>query len=114
VSYQQKIVEILGPPVTGRRPSVDQLASKFNISGRTLSRKVRGENTTVKKVVDEHLLSLSLILVLEGRSNEEVASMLGYAWPNSFVRAFRQWKGLTPSQYKRSSRQSLEAQALLY
>ena len=114
MNYQQKIVEILGPTVSGHRPSVEQLASEFNRSGRSLSRKVRGENTTVKKVVDEHLLSLSLSLVLEGRSNEEVASMLGYAWPNSFVRAFRQWKGLTPSQYKRSSRQSLEAQALLY
>jgi AraC-like DNA-binding protein len=33
----------------------------------------------------------------------EVACLLGYEDPNSFFRAFREWEGTTPSEWRRSA-----------
>jgi AraC-like DNA-binding protein len=33
----------------------------------------------------------------------EVASLLGYEDPNSFFRAFREWEGTTPGEWRRSA-----------
>ncbi len=103
MTYKEQIIQTLGCSVNGYRPSVDQIASAFNMSGRTLSRKVQRENTTVKKIMDEHLLTLSLPYILEGRTIEEVAPMIGYETPGSYIKAFRRWKGLTPNEFKMKS-----------
>jgi len=33
----------------------------------------------------------------------EVACLLGYEDPNSFFRAFREWEGTTPGEWRRSA-----------
>jgi AraC-like DNA-binding protein len=82
--------------------SIDSIASDLNVSRRTLQRRLkeRGNNfqqllQRVKSDLAEKYLedkSLSII---------EIALLLGYGDPSSFSAAFKSWKGITPSEYRR-------------
>jgi AraC-like DNA-binding protein len=37
---------------------------------------------------------------LRARHEVAVAYLLGYEDPNSFIRAFREWEGLTPGEWR--------------
>ncbi len=59
----------------------------------------------LRRVRQEHAQSY----LRAGRSDGEIAELLGYAETRSFVRAFGRWTGQTPAGYRRAFRSALAA-----
>jgi AraC-like DNA-binding protein len=83
--------------------SIDDVAANFNLSSRTLQRKLREEGSSFKEIVDKVRKELAL-QYLKDKNNQikDVAYSLGYNESSAFVRAFKRWTGTTPSLYNAS------------
>jgi AraC-like DNA-binding protein len=97
VAIQQKL--------TGRRPTIDDIADVLHISSRTLQRRLQDERSSFQRVLDEarhhlarHYLNNSVLEL------NEAAYLLGYEDGNSFVRAFRGWEGIPPARWREQQR----------
>lgn len=82
-------------------PSLTEVAKLLHVTPRTLQRKLAAESTTFQRVADEVRHDLSKGMLANQRLTvSEVAYKLGYAEPAAFQRAFKQWTGLTPKNYR--------------
>lgn len=96
-----RVVVLLGEQLTRGEPDRSQLARQLNLSERTLQRRLADEgshyqqllNDTRQQLAEHHLSSSDLPAA-------EIALLLGYSEPSVFFRAFRQWTGLTPGEYR--------------
>lgn len=84
-------------------PDLEQIAQKLHMTTRTLRRKLQLENSGYKTLL-ERARRRDAIQLLENQELEiqKVAELLGYADPANFTRAFRQWTGQSPSQYRKA------------
>jgi AraC-like DNA-binding protein len=84
--------------------SMDLIAAKQGLSRQTLLRKLKAENTTYEKVLDE-LRHRMAIEYLNSRkvSINETAYLVGFSEPAAFSRAFKRWTGTSPSVVHRSA-----------
>jgi AraC-like DNA-binding protein len=97
IAVQQKL--------TGRRPTVEDIADALHISSRTLQRRLQEAGSSFQRVLEEarhhlarHYLNNSVLEL------NEAAYLLGYEDGNSFVRAFRTWEGVPPAQWREQQR----------
>jgi AraC-like DNA-binding protein len=85
----------------GARPSVETVAQRLETSPRTLQRRLGEARTTFQDQLDDvrHVAARRL---LENTELEpiDIAFLLGFAEPNSFVRAFRSWERTTPLRWR--------------
>ena len=97
IAVQQKL--------TGRRPTIEDIADALHLSSRTLQRRLQEEGFSFQRVMEEarHQLARQYLnnSVLE---LNEVAYLLGYNDANSFVRAFRTWEGVPPARWREEQR----------
>jgi AraC-like DNA-binding protein len=91
--------------LTGRRPTIEELARRLHVSPRTLQRRLQDAGSSFQRVLDEarhqmarHYLSNSVLEL------NEAAYLLGYGDANSFVRAFRGWEGIPPGHWREANR----------
>lgn len=82
--------------------AADEKAHRLGVSKRTLQRKLGDEGTTYQKQLNHvrELLAKRYLTTTSMRT-DEIAFMLGYAEPNSFLRAFNSWTGSTLSEYRK-------------
>jgi AraC-like DNA-binding protein len=97
IAIQQKL--------TGRRPTIEDIADALHVSSRTLQRRLQEEGSSFQRLLDEarhqlarHYLNNSVLEL------NEAAYLLGYEDGNSFVRAFRTWEGVPPSRWREQQR----------
>jgi len=83
-----------------RLPSLEFTATLFNMTARTLHRHLLDEGTSFKQIVQEvrHVLAVEGIRAGK-QSVQELAFALGYQDVANFRRAFKQWEGVSPSQF---------------
>ena len=82
--------------------TLEEIASNFNVSPRTLQRKLREEGTSFKELSDSVRKSIALNYVKTGdHPVREISCMLGYNELSAFTRAFRRWTGITPVDYRK-------------
>jgi AraC-like DNA-binding protein len=97
IAVQQKL--------TGRRPTIEDIAGSLHISSRTLQRRLQDAGASFQRVLEEarHQLARYYLnnSVLE---LNEAAYLLGYEDANSFVRAFRVWEGIPPARWREMQR----------
>ncbi|MEE2730053.1 MAG: AraC family transcriptional regulator [Pseudomonadota bacterium] len=81
--------------------TLEDISQRLNMTARTLRRKLEEEGTHFKALLEE-AKRRDAIQLLDDRHLEiqRVATLLGYQDPANFTRAFRQWTGQTPSQYR--------------
>lgn len=85
-------------------PGVDEIATLLAMSRRTLQRRLLEEDSNWRDATDAARLRVARReLGNPGRPLHEVALLTGYADTRAFLRAFRRWTGLTPSQYRARS-----------
>ncbi len=91
--------------LTGRRPTIDDVADTLHVSSRTLQRRLQDEGSSFQKALEQarHQLARQYLnnSVLE---LNEAAYLLGYNDANSFVRAFRTWEGVPPARWREEQR----------
>jgi AraC-like DNA-binding protein len=91
--------------LTGRRPTIEDIADALHISSRTLQRRLQDDGSSFQRVLEEaryqlarHYLNNSVLEL------NEAAYLLGYEDGNSFVRAFRTWEGIPPGRWREQQR----------
>jgi len=91
--------------LTGRRPTIEDVADALHLSSRTLQRRLQDAGSSFQRVLEEarrqlarHYLNNSVLEL------NEAAYLLGYEDGNSFVRAFRAWEGVPPARWREQQR----------
>jgi AraC-like DNA-binding protein len=88
-------------------PTLDDIASLMHITPRTLQRKLQDENTRFKTLSDSiRQVIASNLLGNPTLSLTEIAFKLGYAGPSPFRKAFKQWTGQTPTEFRKGRQQT--------
>lgn len=81
---------------------LEEVASHFNMTGRTLQRRLQQEELNFQQVVDRARFKRACDLLHDPASSiEQISDALGFSDRRSFTRSFSRWSGLTPSQYRK-------------
>jgi AraC-like DNA-binding protein len=103
--FTERVRGAIRQKLTGRRPSIDDIAEALQTSPRTLQRRLHESGSSFQRVLEEarHQLARHYLNnpVLE---LSEAAYLLGYEDANSFVRAFRTWEGVPPARWRERQR----------
>jgi AraC-like DNA-binding protein len=80
----------------------DSLAAAMNTTPATLRRRLRDEGNSYQAIKDQlrHELAINYLSDLK-RSTTEIGLDLGYSERSAFHRAFRNWTGLAPGEFRR-------------
>lgn len=85
--------------------SQEQIASNFNISTRTLQRKLKEEGVNFQQLADDARKSLAIDYLRSGSYPiKQVSYMLGYNEIPAFIRSFKRWTGTTPAAYQTNNK----------
>lgn len=100
-SWQASVRGIIGrDPVT--MPSFEQVADELHLNPQTLRRRLKREGLTFNEIRSQLRRDLAIDLLSRTRhSVEEIGYRVGFADPSNFIRAFRQWTGVTPYTYRK-------------
>jgi AraC-like DNA-binding protein len=99
-SVKARVESLLMESLKGGDVSMNAIASKLGLSRQTLFRRLKAEDTTFERVLDELRHRLAIHYLDEGRmSVNQTAYLVGFADPAAFSRAFKRWTGLSPRAY---------------
>jgi len=105
-SLTAKINQIIEPKHPSRPtqlllPSSSELAKQLHMSEQTLRRKLSAEGMSYQRLKDELRYSLANKWLSNRHLNiADISSFLGYSEPRVFSRAYRQWSGINPKDYR--------------
>jgi AraC-like DNA-binding protein len=81
--------------------SLEEVAANFNVSPRSLQRKLSKEGVTFQQLADEVKQTLAKHYLRSGNYQvKEISNMLGYNELSAFSRAFKRWTGKSPIEYQ--------------
>ena len=82
-------------------PSVNAVAARLGLSGRTLQRRLAGQGLAFQDLVDQARQELAeQLLRRTDYALVEVAFLTGFTEQSAFTRAFKRWRGQTPSRFR--------------
>jgi AraC-like DNA-binding protein len=85
----------------GRARSAEQVAALLHMSTRTLHRQLKDEGASLQRLKDETRRDrASDLLFRTEKPVKQVAAAVGFRNEKSFIRAFRQWTGRTPADFR--------------
>jgi AraC-like DNA-binding protein len=100
-SLREKVKGTLKKFLAGQRPRLEDVARELRISARTLQRRLLAEQLTFQNLMEEARREMAQHYLLESSLElNETAYLLGYEDPNSFIRAFHQWEGISPGEWR--------------
>ncbi|MFW6050689.1 MAG: AraC family transcriptional regulator ligand-binding domain-containing protein [Myxococcota bacterium] len=83
-------------------PTLASTARLLGMSSRTLQRRLADEGARFGSLKDEVRAEIAKVLVRRGDLGlETIAAEMGYSDLGAFLRAFKRWTGMTPTQYRR-------------
>lgn len=81
--------------------SIDRVADLFGMHRRTLHRKLAVESVTFEQLLDDVRRDMAMrLLASPSLPIQQVAAQLGYHDLSAFSRAFRRWRGVSPSVWR--------------
>jgi AraC-like DNA-binding protein len=97
----EQVKHTLKRSLAGRRPSRQEVAQQLHLSVRTLQRRLSNAGITFQQLVEDTRRELARQYLKE-RTVElsEAAFLLGYEGTNSFFRAFHEWEGTSPGEWR--------------
>ena len=102
-TFREQVKATLKKILAGRRPELRAVARELRVSTRTLQRRLTGEQVTFQQLIAEARRELAQHYLLHSSLElNETAYLLGYEDANSFFRAFHQWEGTTPGEWRAS------------
>jgi AraC-like DNA-binding protein len=104
-SCADQVTWVLKRLLGGPRPEIRDVAKELGLSSRTLQRRITEEGTSFRALLNDARHELARFYLKEPSLNvTEIAYLLCYEDPSSFFRAFHEWEGTTPSEWKNDSR----------
>jgi AraC-like DNA-binding protein len=99
--FRRRTRDVAASELRSGRLSMNSAATALGVSPSTLRRKLQGERTTFREIVDEVRCDLAERYLLDpGRSIGEISALLGFSYVAAFNKAFRRWKGVSPSEHR--------------
>jgi AraC-like DNA-binding protein len=91
--------------LAGQRPTIHTVARQLSLSSRTLQRRLAESDVTFQQLLDEARRDMARHYLRQSSLElNETAYLLGYEDPNSFFRAFHDWEGTSPGQWRNTHR----------
>lgn len=104
----EQVKGILKPLLAGRRPAIEDVAKELGTSPRTLQRRLAEDGATFQQLVQEARRELARHYLLHSSLElNETAYLLGYEDAHSFFRAFHDWEGSPPGEWRARHARSL-------
>jgi AraC-like DNA-binding protein len=101
ISWVQRLRATLRAGLAFRECAIEQVSAVIGIHRRTLERRLRDEGTTFTEQLDAARHDLAIQLLENTRlPMTEIADALDFSDPAVFSRAFRRWRGTTPSTWR--------------
>ncbi|HXM61568.1 MAG TPA: AraC family transcriptional regulator [Terriglobales bacterium] len=101
-SFSQSVLSFVRQRLNGGDFDLDSAARHFHLSRRTLQRKLRLADVSLRSLVQQARRDLSQHLLVDaGMTATETAYALGYSEPSVFHRAFQKWHGMPPGAFGR-------------
>lgn len=83
-------------------PSIETVAERLGMSSRTLSRRLRENQTNFQSLLDEARHAVAEDRLLHSKmSIQQIAEACGFRDAQNFAQAFKRWNGLSPSEFRR-------------
>ena len=97
----EQVKGILKRLLAGRRPGIEDVARELGTSSRTLQRRLTEEGVTFQQLMQEARRELARhYLQHSSLELNETAYLLGYEDAHSFFRAFHDWEGSSPGDWR--------------
>lgn len=101
VSAGERVRNSLKPFLGGPLPDLSTVASQLNTSPATLRRRLRDEGLHFQQIKHELRRDAAVAQLLHGQQSiTAVAGFLGFSEASTFHRAFKQWTGVSPGEYR--------------
>ena len=96
----QQVRQALANPAVASR-NAETLAAALNMSARSLHRQLQEEGASLQQLKDEVRFEKAKELLLRtSKPIKQVAEASGFRNEKSFIRAFREWSGHSPSRFR--------------
>jgi len=104
-SFLELVRRTIRDQLTGHRPSIDVISRTLHMGSRTLQRRLHDSGSSFQRVLDEARHEMARYYLSNSALElNEAAYLLGFEDPNSFGRAFRNWEGMPPSDWRETHR----------
>ncbi|MBT8408860.1 MAG: AraC family transcriptional regulator [Alphaproteobacteria bacterium] len=106
-SMADRVRAVLMEAMPSGQADAAYVARRLGVSTRSLQRRLAADGTSFKAELQSLRARLARQYLGEtGHSSAEIAFLLGYEDPNSFIRAFHHWTGTTPEALRRELKQA--------
>ena len=102
-----QVKRVLHEALRGDEATVDDVAKRIGMTGRSLQRRLKDEGTSFNDVREDVRRELARRYLDDGLAIAEISFLLGFSEPSAFFRAFKRWFGETPLAHKRRAAASL-------
>jgi len=102
-SLSALINQMLEPRISEGKvlPNSADLSEELEMSEQTLRRKLNAEGTSYQQIKDNLRTDIANKLLRDrSKSVADIARLLGFSEPRAFTRAYKQWMGMTPREYR--------------
>ena len=100
-SLRMLVISGLHRQIRQGKPNLDETARLLGMSGRTLRRRLQAEELSYSELLAATRKEAAEIYMHEDKMTlAEIAGLLGYGDQTAFMRAFRDWFGISPGSYR--------------
>lgn len=82
----------------------EDIAKRLGVSTRSLQRNLAAENTSFKQELQSVQKAMTFSYLKMNLPTEEISTLVGYREVSAFGRAFKNWAGMTLTEYKKQFR----------
>lgn len=83
-------------------PTLEDIAQEFHMSAATFKRKLKEQATNYQALKNEGRLELAIKLMKSPKNTiETIADQLGFSDASNFTKAFKNWTGRTPKEFRK-------------
>ena len=96
----QRVRQVLGTELLSST-TAERVAERLNVSVRTLHRQLQDEGASLQQLKDDARRERAIELLERSTASvKQVAHAVGFRNDKSFARAFRDWTGFSPSEFR--------------
>ena len=104
VPVSGRVRHLMRPFLLKGQAKMANIAQRLGMHPRAMRRRLRTEGTTFDAIRDEvRQVAAKELLRLSNLSIADISATLDYAYPSSFVHAFRRWSGTSPGLWRKAA-----------
>lgn len=109
LAVKEKVINYLRFQPSLKKASIGEVACYLNMSDRTLSRKLKNENSSFQQLLDNERRRRCLNYLQNQLDNgAQLSELLGYSNPAYFYQAFKSWTHISYAEAKRKMAEKLD------